>query len=324
MVYKFKNYSLNSTQEKKEVRPKVSIGMPIFNGERFLRKSIESLLNQTFTDFELIISDNASTDSTQTICEEYSKKDPRIHLFRQKRNMGLNWNYRFVLQEAKHDYFMWAAVDDIRAPEFLEKNLFGLLSNRKVVCSVSRIKFYGIHHITSKYNKKDLAFRNFRKKIRRTFKPRGIYPISGPYPNKIRFFLNKSETWIIFGLFRTAELRKSLINETFVGADLAIILNVLKFGDIHTTDEVLLQVFDAGISNRGIINHAKKLNHGVLGVMFPFYPLTYWCFRNLGPKLFFKNIDCFIVTNLWGLFSQLMDLARIFSALPNRKSKIQE
>jgi len=189
---------------------------------------------------------------------------------------------------------------------------------------MSRINFYGIKQISSKYNKRDLAFRNLRKKIRYTLKPRGIYPISGSYQKKIRFFLNKSEPLIIFGLFRTEELRKSLINETFIEANVGIILNVLKFGDIHRIDEVLMQVFDMGISNRGIINLSKKLNHGVLGMMFPYYPLTSWCFRNLGPKLFFKNIDCFILTNLWGLFSQLMDLARIFSGLPRGKSKILE
>lgn len=306
---------------KKKALPKISIGMPVYNGERFLRKSIESLLTQTFTDFELIISDNASTDSTSSICDEYSKKDKRIRYFRQKKNMGLNWNYRFVLKEAKFDYFMWAAVDDVRASTYLEKNLLSLLSNNNAVCSMSKINYYGLKSLKNKNEKIDSKFRNFRKKLRHTIKPREIHPISGSYNKKVRFFLNKSETWIIFGLFRIEELRKSLIDKTFVGVDLAIILNVLKYGDIHVVNEVLLEVFDAGISNRGIIKHAKTLNGNFTGILFPFYPLTSWCAHNLGTKLFLKNFDYFFITNLWGCFSQLFDLMRILTKNFNGKSE---
>ena len=63
--------------QKKNSLPKISIGMPVFNGEKFLHKSLDSLLNQTHQDFELIISDNASTDSTADICKKYLKKDDR-------------------------------------------------------------------------------------------------------------------------------------------------------------------------------------------------------------------------------------------------------
>ena len=84
-----------------ETKPKVSIGMPVYNGEQFLHKRIDSLLAQTFQNCELIISDNASTDSTPSICNEYSKKDKRIRYFRQERNMGVIWNFNFVLDQAK-------------------------------------------------------------------------------------------------------------------------------------------------------------------------------------------------------------------------------
>src|SRR5438132_4412320 len=114
-------------------KPKISIGLFVYNGEKFLRKRLDSLLCQTFTNFELIISDNASTDSTSAIYEEYAKKDKRIRYVRQEKNMGAMWNFIFVLQEAKCDYFAWAAVDDLMSPDFLEKNINILESNKNTV-----------------------------------------------------------------------------------------------------------------------------------------------------------------------------------------------
>lgn len=92
--------------------PKVSIGMPVYNGGRFIRKALDSLLAQTFTDFELIISDNASTDATQEICMEYAARDNRIGYIRQPINMGGFLNFKFVLEQAKGEYFKWCAADD--------------------------------------------------------------------------------------------------------------------------------------------------------------------------------------------------------------------
>lgn len=93
--------------------PQVSIGMPVYNGERFIREALDSLLAQIFTDFELIISDNASTDGTEAICRDYVAKDARIRYVRQTENRGAAANFQFVLDEAVGEYFMWASADDI-------------------------------------------------------------------------------------------------------------------------------------------------------------------------------------------------------------------
>lgn len=92
--------------------PKVSIGMPVYNGGLFLRDALDSLLAQTFTDFELIISDNASTDNTGQICLEYARLDSRIRYIRQPRNIGAPDNFFYVRDQAVGEYFMWAAHDD--------------------------------------------------------------------------------------------------------------------------------------------------------------------------------------------------------------------
>ncbi|ADR19064.1 glycosyltransferase family 2 protein [Calditerrivibrio nitroreducens] len=100
-------------------KPKVSIGMPVYNGAEFIRSALDSLLAQTFTDFELIISDNASTDETEAICREYAAKDKRIRYIRQRENLGATANFKYVLDEAVGEYFMWAAHDDTWNSRFL-------------------------------------------------------------------------------------------------------------------------------------------------------------------------------------------------------------
>ena len=90
--------------------------MPVYNGARYLASAIESILGQTFTDFELIISDNASTDDTPIICLRYAALDERIRYVRNDRNMGASWNYNRVYALARAPYFKQAAHDDLCAP----------------------------------------------------------------------------------------------------------------------------------------------------------------------------------------------------------------
>ena len=101
--------------------PLVSIGLYVYNGERFLQEVLHSILNQTFTNFELIISDNASTDRTGEIAQAYAKRDDRIRYYRSEKNMGGGWNMRRVCELATGRYFKWAAADDLLEPDFLRQ-----------------------------------------------------------------------------------------------------------------------------------------------------------------------------------------------------------
>jgi len=102
-------------------RPLVSIGMPVYNGEKFICGALDSLLVQTLVDFELIISDNASIDATESICRNYAEQDSRIRYIRQCKNLGSSANFQFVLNEASGEYFMWAACDDKWSLDWIEK-----------------------------------------------------------------------------------------------------------------------------------------------------------------------------------------------------------
>lgn len=124
----------------KENNPHVSIGLPVYNGENYLQEALDSLLEQTYTDFEIIISDNASTDRTAEICESFAVRDPRIRYFRNKENLGAGRNYNRVFELARGDYFKWAAHDDLCSPEFLEQCVAVLDRDPSVILCYPRSK----------------------------------------------------------------------------------------------------------------------------------------------------------------------------------------
>lgn len=114
----------------------VSIGLPVFNAEHYLSGVLDATLGQTYSDFELIISDNASTDRTVEICEEYARADDRIRLIRQPQNCGVNANHQVVFQEARGEFFRWAGADDIPSTELLAHAVQTLREDRSLVAYV--------------------------------------------------------------------------------------------------------------------------------------------------------------------------------------------
>ncbi len=101
--------------------PRLSIGLPVYNGETYLSEALDALLGQTFEDFELIVSDNASTDETSSICRSYQKRDSRIRYIRQTRNIGLAPNHNFVIEQARGELFKLAHHDDLYARDLLQR-----------------------------------------------------------------------------------------------------------------------------------------------------------------------------------------------------------
>jgi glycosyltransferase involved in cell wall biosynthesis len=298
--------------------PGISIGLPVYNGEKFLRKKIESMISQTYQNFELIISDNASTDSTQEICQEFANKDKRIHYFRQEKNMGVVWNFGFVLDKAQYNYFIWTAVDDVIVPEFLEKNLTVLLKNENVVASIGLVEQYSLAEDQTEINIIDLRFKKFLKKLSTSLKTIGTYSLYGPYEKKARTYLKRSTCQLVYGLYRTDKLRRRHVYAKFLGNDWTIVLNVLREGDYHVIDEVMMYRYGS-TSESGMFNIARMFNERNLGIILPFYPLTCWCLKNLGIRFFIKNLDYFIQINIEGSFSLWIDLIRLFVHKITRK-----
>jgi glycosyltransferase involved in cell wall biosynthesis len=126
-------------------KPRVSVGLPVYNAEKYLEKAIDSILAQTYTDFELIISDNASVDRTQEICRSYAAQDPRVHYHRNDKNLGAVPNFNRVLALSSSEYHKWAPYDDLIAPDFLARCVEVLDRNPDVVLCYSRAKVIDEH-----------------------------------------------------------------------------------------------------------------------------------------------------------------------------------
>ena len=279
---------------------KVSIGLPVYNGEDFLKYAIDSLLSQTFRDFELIISDNASTDTTPKICQEYVLRDKRIRYIRQNKNMGALWNFNFVLKQSNKEYFIWVSSDDKLHPEFLEKNIDILEKNKNVVCSIGDVIYSDVVNYEFKSN----------NETKKTFRQRYVKSTYGTYESKVRTYLKFFQASMIYGLYRRDKLQKSItINKIFLAFDLSIILNVLKYGDFHVIDENLLHRYNKG--SHSIIGTMRKYDISLINIIFLEFPFTFWCLKNIGFKNFIRNFDVFLKINIRGGLIILLETIRI-------------
>ena len=280
--------------------PIVSIGLPVYNGEDFLKYALDSLLSQTFRDFELIISDNASTDNTPKICQEYVLRDKRIRYIRQNNNMGALWNFNFVLKQSNKEYFIWVSSDDKLHPEFLEKNIDILEKNKNVVCSIGDVIYSDVVNYEFKSN----------NETKKTFRQRYVKSTYGTYESKVRTYLKFFQASMMYGLYRRDKLQKSItINKIFLAFDLSIILNVLKYGDFHVIDENLLHRYNKG--SHSIIGTLRKYDISLINIILLEFPFTFWCLKNLGFKNFIRNFDVFLKINIRGGLIILFETIRI-------------
>jgi len=122
-------------------QPRLSIGLPVYNGEKFIKEAIDSILAQTFEDFELIISDNASTDKTGEICRAYAAKDQRIRYYRNEKNIGCACNFNRVFELSSGEYFKWVAHDDLHDPDLIVKCIEVLDQDPNVILCHSKVYF---------------------------------------------------------------------------------------------------------------------------------------------------------------------------------------
>jgi glycosyltransferase involved in cell wall biosynthesis len=123
--------------------PLVSVGMPAFNGAKYVRQAAESILAQTYANLELIIADNASTDATAAICEELAGRDSRITLLRNASNLGAAQNCNIVQRAARGKYFMWAGVHDLWKTELIERCVAALESHPGAVIASAECLWIG-------------------------------------------------------------------------------------------------------------------------------------------------------------------------------------
>lgn len=204
--------------------PRVSIGLPVFNGERYLASTVESLLAQTFEDFELIITDNASTDQTEEICRRYAARDARIRYERAAENRGAAWNFNRSFHLAHGEYFKWSAHDDLHQPMFVQRCVEVLDADPDVILCFTRTEFI------------DNQGRHLREYL---------FPVDVDRASRRELFLVYAAgghiMHEIFGVIRSAALRGGPLIGNFVGSDHILVGTLALRGRFHQVPELLFQ-----------------------------------------------------------------------------------
>lgn len=203
--------------------PVVSIGLPVYNGQRYLRSALDSLLSQNFRDFELIISDNASSDATPEICREYVALDHRIRYYRNEQNIGAAPNYNRVFELARGMYFKWMAHDDMLAPTYLERCVAVLDANPGVVLCHSKTVFIDENDQVIGYDEDSLHFRH-----------PSVFA-------RYHAYLRVARNWInaVFGVMRTDVLRKTVLIGSYSSSDMILLADLILRGEFYEVPEYL-------------------------------------------------------------------------------------
>ncbi|MDP8932273.1 MAG: glycosyltransferase [Actinomycetota bacterium] len=225
-------------------QPRVSVGVPVLNGERYLEEAISSILAQDYTDFELLISDNASTDRTQEICHNFLHQDARVRYERQPENRGAAWNFNHVFTLSRGEYFKWAAGDDVLAPGFLGRCVAALDAEPAVVVAHPR-------KIAIGPNGEELGRRSLGE---RTHDPR-------PHRRFLELTVRQLECHPVFGLIRADVLHRTDLIGGYADSDRVLLADLALHGPFREVgEELFLQRDHAG---RSVKAYPKRRHRAV-------------------------------------------------------------
>ncbi len=223
--------------------PRLSIGLPVYNGETYLAESLDALLGQSYEDFELIISDNASTDGTADVCRRYMKQDSRIRYFTQPRNIGLSPNHNFVFQQSRGELFKWASCDDLYGRDLLRRCVDALDEHPDVVLAQSWAAAIDANGDVTQSLKYPLATDSLRAPERfrsilfgssGVFTSSGIDIRSGIRANNNNGVIRAEDT---YGVIRADVLRRTALLGSYHHADRVMICEIALRGRFHTSPD---------------------------------------------------------------------------------------
>jgi len=196
--------------------------MPVYNGAEFLGVAIDSLLAQTLGNFELVISDNASTDATESICRDYAAKDARINYQRNTVNIGASENYNSVFRRSTAPYFKWASSNDYCAPEFLARCVEVLNANADtaLVCPRTRLFRATLDDAQDYQDSVDIRDENAVVRFERVIAQLGLNNIMN-------------------GVMRSAPLKRTPLIKPFFASDCVLMAELALYGKIIEYPEFL-------------------------------------------------------------------------------------
>jgi glycosyltransferase involved in cell wall biosynthesis len=220
--------------------PTVSVGLPVFNGSDYVAEAIQSILAQTYEDFELLIQDNASTDETEAICRAYAEKDPRVSYVRNAENVGATANFNLAFERARGRYFKWAAHPDVCAPDFLRLCVEVLEKDPSVVLCSGQARLINADGSPVRYDEERKCF------VTTDGTPVGVLDpeqrATGRVP-AVRFWdilVRTMRTFEIFGVIRSDVLRRTVLHANYYGSDKVLLAELSLLGRFHLLPDVLL------------------------------------------------------------------------------------
>lgn len=216
-------------------QPRVTIGLPVFDGERYLAETLESLLGQSFGDFELVICDNASRDETESICRRYAGSDRRIRYTRSPDNVGAARNFNRTVEGARGRYFKWAAHDDLIHPDYLAECVGVLDTHPDVVWCHTRVGFVGPdgEALTSGIGDGGTGMSYVEDPSIGDQVDHPVTRASGRPHERFRAVLLETVgggNWDVFGVSRTAVLEETGLQRSFYGADKVVVAELALRG----------------------------------------------------------------------------------------------
>ncbi|MFN3191072.1 MAG: glycosyltransferase family 2 protein [Aureliella sp.] len=223
--------------------PRVSIGIPVYNGENFVRYAIESVLHQTFDDWELVISDNASVDGTEQVCRRYAEEDSRIKYFRSEVNRGAAWNFNEVFHRSGGEYFRWLSHDDYLMPTLIEKSVAVLDESPEFISCASAtgaIDEQGFRILDDEEGESDLACQGLTEeseRLRLEFSQSSI--ASDRY---LGILLHSRRCNEVYGLIRREVMAKTQLHPPYCGGEKVLLAEIALRGMIFEIPEMLFYV----------------------------------------------------------------------------------
>ena len=202
--------------------PRVSVGIPVYDGEEFLAEAIEGVLAQDFTDLEVIVSDNGSTDATPQICARYAAADPRVRVLRSDVNRGLAWNFNRVFHEARGELFMWNAADDVRLPGMVRACVAALDADPGLVLAHTRTTYVDEHG-----------------SVLRVWPRAGRASAATPHERFGDVVMNEAECFPAHGVIRCSALATTALHGGYPNSDNPLLAELALRGRFVELDEEL-------------------------------------------------------------------------------------
>ena len=254
--------------------PKVSIGIPVYNGAKYLELALDSLIHQSFWDLEIIISDNASTDRTEEICRSYQSRDDRIIYHRNDTNIGAAGNYKKVFELARGEYFKWMAHDDRCSPNYIEECVKILDQDPEVVSTFPRFELI------------DESDRTYPQAAENTY----ITPeltIATNIPRKFMsanareryadVLFKTTECYEFFGLSRREIIERTSQHDAYYGSDKVLLCELAMMGKIKEVLDATGYFRIHGEQSQSLKSHEER---------------SQWISPNLSYGVFFSRFKC--------------------------------